>query len=596
MDIAKQTKLHSNNIINNCMISTCELNELRKSNIYCDANILLDDGGSIPIHRIILSNATEFFYKLFMSPLNAEQQRNYHIRHIRTHIMETVIDFAYTLDCDINETNLWELLTTADYFCYSLLIDRCTEFIRSILNLENAIHLLLMTRKWLYKHEIERSIREYILRNFIEIFQSNDVVLNLSVEDLVDILKDDALNTKTEEPIWELCLRWIEFDEKNRPQYVPQLLACIRLGLMNKAYFEQRVLNNKYVRLCPEAEPIIHTAYRFVSDMDQVDWHRIRDNDLSMLVPRLPNDLLFALGGWFNGTACDLFETYDIRADRWLEFYYKDPLGPRAYLSTSVIGYNIYCIGGFSGNVYHNRCSVFNLETKDWTEIAPMHYRRCYVSVCTLNGKVYAMGGHDGHNRLTTTEVYCPETNQWTLLSNMEKRRSDADACELDGKIYIIGGFDGIGCLNCCEVYNPETNEWSNLPEMTSARSGLKCVAYKGKIFAIGGYNGITRMSSCEAYDPNIFYWSPISDMLCPRSNFGIEVIDDAIYVVGGFDGLTTINKVEYYRDENKIWVSAVGLNHNRSAHALAKVTNCSNIEDFVFDSRAVSSLPQQDS
>lgn len=35
--------------------------ELRKSNTFCDATILLEDGGRIPVHRIILCNACDYF-------------------------------------------------------------------------------------------------------------------------------------------------------------------------------------------------------------------------------------------------------------------------------------------------------------------------------------------------------------------------------------------------------------------------------------------------------------------------------------------------------------------------------------------------------
>ena len=60
--------------------------------------------------------------------------------------MECVINFAYTNNCDINEKNLNELLITAEYFCYTSLVDRCAEFIASILNVQNCIALMLMTR------------------------------------------------------------------------------------------------------------------------------------------------------------------------------------------------------------------------------------------------------------------------------------------------------------------------------------------------------------------------------------------------------------------------------------------------------------------
>lgn len=93
---------------------------------------------------------------------------------------------------------------------------------------------LFCSRKYLYNHEIQSELREYILRNFIEIIKLNEDVVYLSCADLLDIISDDALNTKHEHTIWEFCLRWIEFDEKNRTQNVPSLLEGVRLGLMNQ--------------------------------------------------------------------------------------------------------------------------------------------------------------------------------------------------------------------------------------------------------------------------------------------------------------------------------------------------------------------------
>lgn len=41
--------------------SSQRLIDLRKSNTFCDALIQLEDGGSIPVHRIILCTASEYF-------------------------------------------------------------------------------------------------------------------------------------------------------------------------------------------------------------------------------------------------------------------------------------------------------------------------------------------------------------------------------------------------------------------------------------------------------------------------------------------------------------------------------------------------------
>lgn len=73
----------------------------------------------------------------------------------------------------------------------------------------------------------------YILRNFNDIAITSDEILNLSYEDFYQIISDDILNVKDEEPVWECCLRWLEHDTKNRLQYVQKLLSGVRLGLMN---------------------------------------------------------------------------------------------------------------------------------------------------------------------------------------------------------------------------------------------------------------------------------------------------------------------------------------------------------------------------
>lgn len=65
--------------------------------------------------------------------------------------------------------------------------------------------------------------------------------------------------------------------------------------------------------------------------------------------PRVPHEILFAIGGWSGGSPTNFIETYDTRADRWVKVEEVDPTGPRAYHGTAVVGYNIYVIGGFDG-------------------------------------------------------------------------------------------------------------------------------------------------------------------------------------------------------------------------------------------------------
>lgn len=133
------------------------------------------------------------------------------------------------------------------------------------------------------------------------------------------------------------------------------------------------MLNSNYVRSSPEAMPIIKTAYKFVSKSNGIDWMEwIKDRsvDITLLVPRLPHALLFAIGGWVNSSACNLLEAYDNRADRWIRLdQFDDMLGRRAYHRAVFIENKIYCIGGYCNSEYYNKCAVFDLITKKWKEV-----------------------------------------------------------------------------------------------------------------------------------------------------------------------------------------------------------------------------------
>lgn len=49
----------------------------------------------------------------------------------------------------------------------------------------------------------------------------------------------------------------------------------------------------------------------------------------ALAVPRIPHEVIFAIGGWSEGVPQKLIETYDTRADRWNRVLTEDPAGPR---------------------------------------------------------------------------------------------------------------------------------------------------------------------------------------------------------------------------------------------------------------------------
>ncbi|XP_066591884.1 kelch-like protein 10 [Prorops nasuta] len=559
--------------------------DFQQNNLLCDAVIRLEDGGVFPIHRAILSACSTYFRTLFTTTLHSREKTDVLLEGVTSDIMNLLLKYAYLRSLDINRENVCQLLVTADYLNIHGVIEQCCDYLRENLGPENCIGVMRFARERFFKG-LENDAYIYVMRHFVQVAERSKEILQLPLEELRVLIGADELNVKSEETVWELVLKWIDQDARSRKGHIVELMENIRLGLLDTQFFLENVKDHPYVTGNDACRPIIIETLKFLYDLEMITQKDGEVPTPEIARPRVPHEIMFAIGGWSGGSPTNFMETYDTRADRWVEVREVDPSGPRAYHGTAVVGFDIYVIGGFDGLDYFNSCRRFNAVTKVWREVAPMNFKRCYVSVVVLNDLVYAIGGFDGHNRQSTAERYNYKTNQWSLVASMHFQRSDASATMLNDKIYITGGFSGTEVLNSAEVYDPETNQWTMIAPMRSRRSGVSCIAYHGAIYVIGGFNGISRMCSGEKYNVATNTWSQVPNMYNPRSNFAIEVIDDMIFAIGGYNGVTTIYHVECYDERTNEWYEATDMNLYRSAVSACVVMGLPNVYDYIHKHR----------
>ncbi|KAF3694238.1 Kelch-like protein 10 [Channa argus] len=557
--------------------STSVYNELRLEGKLCDAIVKAEDV-EFQIHKIILCNCSPYFRALFTC-WSTEDRKVFNVSNLSPLMMELIIQFAYTGSVMVTEDNVQDLLLAANMLNVVEIVQTCSNFLSEHLCPENCVSIWQFTNIC-FCPELRHRAHRYIVHHFMEVvFQ--DEFLQLSVQELTDILERDDLNVKKESTVFEAILRWISHLPEEREGHIAVLLSKVRLALSSEEYVKNTVLSNKLVSNNNECLEIANDAIQTIG-------HMVRNSPLiselsyRLARPRLPDAVLLAIGGWSSGNPSDDIEVYNVRTDCWVNIT-NNLMHPRAYHGAVFLNEYVYCVGGFDGVEHFNTVHRFDLSTHTWHEAAPMHCRRCYVSVTVLNGWIYAMGGFDGQTRLRNAERYRPETNQWSLIAPMQEHRSDASCTTLHSKIYICGGFNGNQCLETAEYYNPDTNQWTMITPMNSRRSGIGVIAYVDHVYAVGGFDGNNRLQSAEAYNPQTNAWQAASSMLTPRSNFGIEVIDDLLFVVGGFNGATTTYKVEYYDVTMNVWFEACRMEIYRSALSCCVVPRLPNMTEYTF-------------
>ncbi|KAM9322264.1 kelch-like protein 10 [Pholidichthys leucotaenia] len=532
-------------------------NDLRLEEKLSDAVIKVEDT-EFKIHKIILVNLSPYFRALFLHCASSEQ-KVFNIPGIAAPIMELILEYAYTGLISVTVENVQELLLTAHQLEVMDIVQICWNLIKNELAPKNCIGIWQFTNV-VPCPEMRYKVCRYITDHFVDVVSSEEF-LQLSVEELEDILGRDELCVKRENSVYEAAIKWMLHMPEKREEHAVRLLSKVRLGLMTESYIKLNVLSQDLVR----------------NNLERLSsvWEALQTGICSPLRrPRLPNSILLAIGGRGG------IEAYDFQANHWRHVT-TPPERCRAHHGAVFLSGFVYCFGRFDRLQFFNSVRRFDLGTHMWEEVAPMYRSRCSLSVTVLNGCIYALGGYSGHICLNTAECYRPESNQWSFIAPMHEQRSYASCTTLHHRIYICGGFSGSEYLQTAECYNPETNQWTMIAPMASLRCGTGVVAYQDHVYAIGGFNGDTDLNSAEAYNPLTNSWHTVPSMSTPRFTFGIEVINDSIFVVGGLSGNTAISDVEFYDAVTNEWFNACQMNIPQSALSCCVVSGLNNLEEY---------------
>ncbi len=543
--------------------------KLRLSGYLSDARIILDDHTYYDVHKLLLAANSDYFRVLFSFNNNTDLE--YRLQKVSKEGFEPILSWMYKHEMKLTKDNVGLILSQAHYLDCREVTRQCVKWILDDLCVENALGYESFARAFSIS-ELVRQCARYVKYNFVFISQTGEF-LELSLEELGQLLDSEDLNAN-EHHVWTAMMRWIKHEKTKRVEHISTLLKKVRIGQFTEDFFRQVVTTDlqPFQPLEEETEALLHAAevyYKILESVAKVDSPL---DTPSFALPRLAQDVVLAFGGWTGGSACNLIESYDIRADRWTPLPFKDPFGERGYIGAAAIGSKIYLVGGTNGERHFNATSCFDVETKKFRVLGPMHSARCYISLTELDGYLYALGGYDGSRRLKTMERFDPEKNQWSLMAPMKTQRSDAGCAALGGKIYVAGGFDGIIQLDSVEVYTPKNNKWSTVPKMSTKRSGVSCVALNGDLYVLGGFDGNRRLRSCEKFDPRTKKWTTIPEMMTTRSNFSAVVVEDTIMVIGGFNGYTTSELVECFDPALNCWCSSSDLRVHRSALSVCVV------------------------
>lgn len=144
----------------------------------------------------------------------------------------SVIEFCYTGEIQINQSNVDNLLVAAQIFHFKQLEQKCSEY---YLTPANCLRYLKIAESDGYDFDtFKEMVKAYALDHFIEVVGCEEFH-HIESQHLKELLSNDNLNVDSEEDVFEALAEWVEYDLSERESSFPELIRVIRVKQLRKS-------------------------------------------------------------------------------------------------------------------------------------------------------------------------------------------------------------------------------------------------------------------------------------------------------------------------------------------------------------------------
>lgn len=465
---------------------------------------------------------------MFNCNLKESSEKEITINEVDGETLELLINYCYVGNININEENVERILSTACLFQMSSVVLACSNFLGKQLHFSNAIGFVLFAEQQSCDDLYQLSL-QFVETNFMEIYQRSEEFLQMNVEQLTKLLKNDDLNVTSEEDVFNALKKWINHS-KEREQHLSHLIQLVKLPQLSPTFIADNV-----EEMCStlETQKMLIEAYKFQLIPERRNLTEFYGKPRKSTV-----GILLSIGGMDSQKGTVTIESFDLRDNKWSLL--KNMPNRRLQFGCALYRDKLIIVGGRDGLKTLNTVDAIDLQTMSWTSLSsPMGTTRHGLGVALMKNALYAVGGHDGWSYLNSVERLDLTAKTWSYVAPMATMRSTCAVVVLDEKLYVLGGRESSICHRSVECYDPLVNRWTTKAPMNKRRGGAAAVSYNGFIYVFGGHDlpvsnpACQRTCSIEKYSPATDTWTLIANLDLARDSIGVGILGNFIIVAG---------------------------------------------------------------
>ena len=241
---------------------------------------------------------------------------------------------------------------------------------------------------------------------------------------------------------------------------------------------------------------------------------------------------IWVLGGMTGerGNRLTSIEVLDTRTGEWSTSPVEMPVGLASF-ETVAVGPRIFVFGGFDGDFRASSwAGVLDTRSGDWTELPALPHARYAHTVTLHQGLIYVVGGEGNQGKqVAAIDVFDPRSGRWrTSEVGMPGPRNSHDTLSTPEGLLVIGGFNESGQQKRVDLFDPETGESVPAPDLprTISRGGAAVVDGQ----AWFSWHEVTYVLVLA--EPT--RWRPGNPLTLSRHGLGYVPVGDWLYAIAG--------------------------------------------------------------
>lgn len=205
--------------------------------------------------------------------------------------------------------------------------------------------------------------------------------------------------------------------------------------------------------------------------------------------------------------------------------------------AVALLGQRLFVIGGFDllTNVPTDEVSVYDRESQEWSQAAPLPAPRGGHAAVVLDGRIHVLGGGNSQRTLDLHDEYDPATDRWTKRAPLPRPEGSPAAVAFESELWAIGGRSGTSDYGAVDRWDASADRWSSGPPI-GPRGTAGAVVYRGTIWVFGGE--VQALGVCLdevlCLDRASQSWKLATRLPTARNYARAALFHDEVCVVGG--------------------------------------------------------------